>query len=314
MTDWIAAFPKSKRPRVGDIEAYLEPAAGARFRSLMERLAPLGLRYVAPEYTRGTGWRLAVGKSGLLLIDGIRFAAGHFCVDGVAVEDDDALERILADIEARCRGEFAARFAAFAAQRGRRQQERAARRRAREAAERQRLLADVGADRLNRFAWSPRVSRRALQRLYESDARGLADAEGVAEVGYALYARCLQARDAWALIEAGRLKCHGCGQLLGPAPDPLRCPCGRVYQFREYMRSFRAANMPRGAAAAVFDGFVESWPRAAGYAARMRLVDDPVHAFHANLLSGVRGRPVAVNLVQGTVAQIRDLVEGLARR
>lgn len=312
--DWIAAYPKSKRPRNDDIEAYLESAARERFRSLMEWLASLGLRYVAPKFAKTYGWRLAIGRSGLIMIDGVCFGDNGFSVEDVPIEDDATLERVLADIEARYHGSFTARFEAFAEKRSRRQAEGRAQRKARETEAREKLLTDgVTYEQLNVFQWSPRVSRSVLQRLYDADARGLQDTELVDEVGYTFYARCVQARDAWSLMQSRRLKCHGCGKVLEPGPDPMRCVCGRVCQFREYARSFRKAQMPRGAASVVFDGFIESWPKAGSYAVKMRLIDNLIHEFHTNLLSGVPGRPVGINLIQGSLAQVRTLVEGLAR-
>ena len=47
---------------------------------------------------------------------------------------------------------------------------------------------DEGSDR-NRFHWAERVSRRDIQRLYESDAQGMLDQELLDEVHYAIYVR-----------------------------------------------------------------------------------------------------------------------------
>jgi hypothetical protein len=40
-----------------------------------------------------------------------------------------------------------------------------------------------------KFHWAERVSRRDIQRLYESDAQGMLDTELLDEVHYAIYAR-----------------------------------------------------------------------------------------------------------------------------
>lgn len=42
---------------------------------------------------------------------------------------------------------------------------------------------------VDKFRWARRVSRRDIQRLYESDARGLLDEELLDRVHYAFYAR-----------------------------------------------------------------------------------------------------------------------------
>ena len=92
----------------------------------------------------------------------------------------------------------------------------------------------------------------------------------------------------------------------------IECSCGYQYLFRDYMRSFRTDNMPSGAATAIFNAFIEDWPCAKGYAEKMRLVDGLIHEFHINLNSGVRGRFVGVNLIEGSKKQIGDLIFGLA--
>jgi hypothetical protein len=44
----------------------------------------------------------------------------------------------------------------------------------------------------------------------------------------------------------------------------------------------------------------------------MRLIDGLIHAFHIAAISGKRGRPVGVNLIQGTKTQIIELIEELS--
>ena len=44
----------------------------------------------------------------------------------------------------------------------------------------------------------------------------------------------------------------------------------------------------------------------------MRLVDGLIHEFHINLNSGVKGRFVGVNLIEGTKRQIGELILNLA--
>ncbi len=44
----------------------------------------------------------------------------------------------------------------------------------------------------------------------------------------------------------------------------------------------------------------------------MRLVDGLIHEFHINLNSGVKGRFVSINLIEGSKKQIGELIIGLA--
>ena len=59
--------------------------------------------------------------------------------------------------------------------------------------------------------WAPRVARRKIRQLYESDARGIYDLDLIHEVGYSLLARCesfITANRA----RAGDLPCPECGR------------------------------------------------------------------------------------------------------
>ncbi|MDR2590956.1 MAG: hypothetical protein LBC71_08250, partial [Oscillospiraceae bacterium] len=58
--------------------------------------------------------------------------------------------------------------------------------------------------------------------------------------------------------------------------------------------------------------FIEDWSKAKGYIEKMLLIDRLIHEFHINLNSGVKGRFVAINLIQGTKKQIGDLIISLA--
>ena len=78
------------------------------------------------------------------------------------------------------------------------------------------------------------------------------------------------------------------------------------------MKAFRTNNMPHGAASAIFSAFVNDWPKAKNYSDKMRLIDNLIHEFHINLSSGVKGRFVGINLIEGNKKQIEELILGLA--
>jgi hypothetical protein len=44
----------------------------------------------------------------------------------------------------------------------------------------------------------------------------------------------------------------------------------------------------------------------------MRLIDELIHEFHINLVSGIKGRFVGINLIEGSKKQIVDLILTLA--
>ncbi len=311
--DWKNRYDRGHRPRADAIDDHL----GAEVFSLYHRFAAtlaseLGLTYVKPVYTQTHGWKYQVGRSGFLLLDDVRMGEGCFLVQGVEVRDEATLQAALALARQRYADGFEERFAAFAAQRGEAQKERTQRRVQRERDELAQLAASTDPDLFNRYRWSPKVSRLSLRRLYALDAQGLPDEALLDEIGYALYARCLQGQQTRHTIENGRLICHGCGAVLPYAHGLMTCACGRQYLFRDYMRSFRAENMPSGAAQEIFDAFVERWPRQRTPQEKMRLVDWLIHEFHTNLLTGVRGRFVGVNFIEGSKKQIAELILELA--
>jgi len=66
----------------------------------------------------------------------------------------------------------------------------------------------------DKFHWARRVSRRDIQRLYESDAQGILDEDLLNEVHYAIYVRV---RDMFEVREAqqfGRVKCRQCSEMI----------------------------------------------------------------------------------------------------
>ncbi|MFH1738077.1 MAG: hypothetical protein ABIH23_03650, partial [bacterium] len=164
----------------------------------------------------------------------------------------------------------------------------------------------------NRFKWVPRVSRMEIRKLYDSDAEGIQDLDLLDEIGCCLYARCCQGREERALMESGKIRCHNCDRILQAARGLIVCACGHQYLYRDYRRSFRSNNMPTGAATPIFNRFMEKWPGMKTYAEKMRLIDWLIHEFHASLITGAQGRFVGVNLINGTKAQIEELISELA--
>lgn len=310
---WKDRYDKAHRPRAQAIAEHL----GEEIFSLYNRFAAalnreLRLAYVKPVYTQTYGWKYQYGRSGLILLDDVRMGEGCFLVQGQPVHDEATLQEALNMARNMHENGFDQRFAAFAAKRGEAQKQRTQRRVQRERDQLDTLAAHTDPARFNRFSWSPKVPRQSLKRLYTLDAQGLPNEALLDEIGYGLYARCLQGRQTRDAIESGRLLCHGCGAALSYAHGLMTCDCGRQYLFRDYMRSFRAENMPSGAAQEIFNRFVDQWPRQQDAQAKMRLVDWLIHEFHMNLLTNVKGRFVGINLIEGTKKQIAELILELA--
>lgn len=305
---WMERYSKDQRPRMAEIMAYLAPASAALFhRFNLEMGERLGLGYVLPAYTNEHGWKYQYGRSGLLLVRNVCFRDGHFWVEGVPVTDEASYQEAVRKVEALLQAGFAERFEAYCAKRTETRKRKEAARKAAEAAK----APEAGQERLNRCQWPAMVSRAKLLQLYDNDQKGLRDEALLDEIGITFAVRCKEAKRIYALMERGAIQCTRCGRVLEPALR-IECPCGEVYTYREYRRSFRANNMPRGEASGIFDRFVQQWERARDYAEKMRLVDQLIHEFHISSIDGTPNRPVGVNLISGTKAQVEALIQQLA--
>jgi len=175
-------------------------------------------------------------------------------------------------------------------------------------------------DRSAVIEWGARISPGKIRRLYESHARGLLDEGLLDEVAYGLLARC---ESILAVKEAkrGRVKCPGCGRLV------LREGRGKEARFRcggcrwqatwfDYRKSFLRRQLNHGGASDVFEGYVRRMPACRSAEARMRLVDWLLHECHKSLRASdgqpYWTRPVAPNLIRGTMTELAALLDDLA--
>ncbi len=176
--------------------------------------------------------------------------------------------------------------------------------------------------------WSPRVPAHKVRRLYESDAQGMLDEELLDEVGYGILARCHDIVDV-SEAEKGRVKCRNCGHtivrregertsfvghgdvLTGGKGEVLRCErCAWETTWGEYVRSLSGRNLHDGGVVHLFRAFGERWPAARSAQAKLLLIDSLIHEFHV-VQKGL-GRPVAVNVIEGTAREVAALLDGLA--
>ena len=70
--------------------------------------------------------------------------------------------------------------------------------------------------------------------------------------------------------------------------------------------------MPGGRATPIFENFMQKWPGCKDEKSKMLLIDWLVHECHVTLMSGAKGRSVCVNLIEGSLKQISDLIMKLA--
>lgn len=306
-------FPKSHRPEITELEGFWAQDVAALFRSFAAYiLDAYDLRFGMPVWSERNGWTYRIGKSGVYFINGIRIEEAGFVVDGLRVTDEASYARLLAWVKAlyeKNETAFRAKIAEKNAQQAQRSKARAERERALKLERQEGLVPE----RYNVFHWPAKLNIQKLKRLYQLDAQGIQDEVLADEVGLTLFLRCKYGKEDMARMEQGGIRCHHCGAELYGDSDFRQCACGGQYSYQEYRRSYRRNNMPTGAAARVFDAFMEGWSGATCYQQKIILIDTLLHAFHLSLVSGAVHRPVAMNFIDGTRERVTAIIQALAQ-
>jgi hypothetical protein len=167
--------------------------------------------------------------------------------------------------------------------------------------------------------WAPKVAPAKIRQLYERDAQGIADTELVDEVAYGFYARCQSILTVTQASKYGRIQCPVCEQMIqrqGYDPQQrIHCPdCDWEITWEDYKRTYKGKQLHGGGAIDVFKAYVQRLPQARSHRDKMLLIDWIVHQCHLGLVRQEYRylRPVAVNLIEGRIAQVIRLVEELA--
>jgi hypothetical protein len=172
---------------------------------------------------------------------------------------------------------------------------------------------------LDKFHWAGKGSRRDIQRLYESDAKGLLDEDLLNQVMVTIYVRICDMFEVREAQKLGRVKCRSCKAYIpqpyvmgGPNKNrPLVCEqCGWQTTCGEFYGSYTGKDMLPGSRTELFQEFLERFPAARTPQEKMLLLDWLIHAFHVQ--SGVSSRLVAMNVIQGSRDQLVQLLTKLA--
>ena len=165
------------------------------------------------------------------------------------------------------------------------------------------------------IGWAGKVPQWQIRRLYQTEARGILDDEQIEAVGLALWERC----DSILTVTAahhGHVRCPSCGTMIArqqppPAGEVVACPsCGWSLPWALYHRSYRGKQLYGANAVDVFARYHQAFPQASTARAKLLLIDQLIHAFHAGLREP--GRPVAANLIDGSLAEVIDFLDALA--
>lgn len=161
------------------------------------------------------------------------------------------------------------------------------------------------------------MPRREIRQLYENDARGLVDEALIDEVAYGFLARC---ESILTVTEAalGRVKCPRCGYIIsrhGGREELLECEdCSWKITWGAYFKTYHRKQLSGGGAVSVFREFTTELPKARSPTERMLLIDRLIHECHKGRTPPAGEemtytRPVAVNLIAGTMTQVIALLD-----
>ena len=167
--------------------------------------------------------------------------------------------------------------------------------------------------------WAPKVPQSKIRRLYESDAQGIIDLEMIDEVGWALWERC----DSILTVTAahrGKVQCPSCkatiecldhsSQEHSSEDEMITCTnCGWHILWSTYHQTFRGKQLYGANAVDIFISYHNAFLQARTANVKMLLIDQLIHAFHIGL-TGI-GRPVAANLIEGSLNDVIHFLDGL---
>ena len=313
--DWKEKYPKGTKPPYEALLAFFQPNIRELFLSFdREMKVRFNVVNKYHRYMKTAGWAYGFGRGYSCELLAVTVNADCFHLLGICVKDESTLQAALAKAQEKYDDGFEAYCAAVSLARRENQIARSKRRVAREQAQMKETAAHVDPEKFNKFKWCRKVPRNDILRLYQSDAKGLLDEALLDDIGFTFYTRCIQAKEAYERMDKGEIICHHCHAILkaGQANALIHCGCGYVYTYREYRRSCNAANMPAGAATPIFHGFIPKWAACKDAKSKMMLIDWLIHQFHVALMADVKGRSVCRNLIEGTTAQIFDLINRLA--
>jgi ribosomal protein L37AE/L43A len=170
----------------------------------------------------------------------------------------------------------------------------------------------------DQIKWARKLSRTTIRQLYQHDAQGLVDEELIDEVAYGFYARC---QSILTVTEAssGRIHCPVCDQLIlrkgYDKEQIIRCPgCDWHVTWGAFKRTYKGKQLHGGGAVDVFERYVRALPAARSASEKMILIDWIVHQCHKSVRDDQVKylRPVAVNLIEGSIPQVAELLQELA--
>ena len=163
-----------------------------------------------------------------------------------------------------------------------------------------------------KIRWAPRLPPRLLERLYESDAKGLRDLDLCDDVGIRLYARCRT----FVLVSESEVECPACRKIFSVSSDGVsRCPGGECSWSTTkpvYQESLRNHYAYPGRAGAAFSRFHRRYPSAKTYRDKILLIDELIHSFHIDEAKQLPVKSVASKLFEGNKVEVVRFLDRLS--
>ena len=169
--------------------------------------------------------------------------------------------------------------------------------------------------------WAKRVKRETISKIYSLNAAGIYDEELADEVAYAMLARAESIIKVTEAHGKGILECPACLHIISFDSNKRNyialCACGWSITRAELHKTYKGKQLVGGAAMPIIEDAVQSFPAKGTYADKMIWIDNLIHAFHGELndmreQTGLAFRPIARNFIEGSLAQVVELIYSLA--
>jgi predicted RNA-binding Zn-ribbon protein involved in translation (DUF1610 family) len=164
--------------------------------------------------------------------------------------------------------------------------------------------------------WAQRVKPELIRRLYAGEAGGLLDEDLLNEVFYAIRARCESIITVTEASE-GQVRCPSCDALVlrcigsGEQREVMVCAaCGWALTWGEYLKTYQGKQLHGGGAMPAIRAYLDGSREARTPQQKVLLIDALLHAYHWEAAQNPT-RPVAVNMIQGTINSVVALLEEL---
>jgi len=162
--------------------------------------------------------------------------------------------------------------------------------------------------------WAPKISQIKVRRLYELDSQSIIDLDLINDVGWALWERCESILTV-TTAHYGHVLCPTCGAVIErqnpwTADENVECTkCDWHIPWATYHQSYRGKQLFGANAVGIFEAYHKAFPLAQKANEKMLLIDQLIHAFHVSLKE--IGRPVAANLIEGSLGDVIHFLDRL---